>query len=53
MSWTKFYYLLDNGHNFVNLIGHDDGNAAEDTGKLRVTFHHCWWSDFCGLRRPP
>lgn len=27
-------------HHKVSLLGHSDGNAAEDTGALRVTYHH-------------
>ncbi|KAF1362732.1 pectin lyase-like protein [Lizonia empirigonia] len=27
----------------ASLIGHSDSNAAEDTGKLRVTYHHNDW----------
>ena len=26
-----------------SLLGHDDDNAAEDTGHLRVTYHHNWF----------
>jgi len=25
------------------LLGHDDGNSAEDLGHLRVTYHHNWF----------
>lgn len=28
-----------------SLIGHSASNAAEDTGKLRVTYHHNWWNN--------
>ncbi len=52
VSWCKFYYTHDTGHNFVNLIGHDDDNAAEDTGHLHVTWHHNWWSTLCIERMP-
>ncbi|HEX4475729.1 MAG TPA: hypothetical protein VH142_11670 [Polyangiaceae bacterium] len=52
ISWTKFHYSgrrtdpagASGGHQFSNLIGHDDDNAAEDTGHLRITFHHSWWA---------
>ena len=34
-------------HNFNHfkdsLLGHSDGNAAEDTGHLKVTYHHNWY----------
>ncbi|KAF2844650.1 polysaccharide lyase family 1 protein [Plenodomus tracheiphilus IPT5] len=34
-SWNKFH-----DHWKGSLVGHSDNNAAEDTGKLRVTYHH-------------
>jgi pectate lyase len=52
VSWCKFYYTSNSGHNFVNLIGHDDDNAAEDTGHLHITWHHNWWSELCIERMP-
>jgi pectate lyase len=52
VSWCKFFYTFDSGHNFVNLIGHDDANGAEDAGRLHVTFHHNWWSTLCRERMP-
>jgi pectate lyase len=52
VSWCKFYYTVNSGHNFVNLIGHDDDNAAEDTGHLHMTWHHNWWSTLCIERMP-
>ena len=27
----------------TSLVGHSDGNAAEDRGHLRVTYHHNWF----------
>jgi len=60
VSWTKFHYSTRrtdpvagaSGHRFCNLIGHDDANAAEDTGHLNVTFHHVWWADNVDQRMP-
>lgn len=52
VSWCKFSYTSNTGHNFVNLIGHSDTNGAEDTGKLHVTFHHNWWTTLCIERMP-
>ena len=54
VSWTKFHYSgrRAGAHQFCNLIGHDDANAAEDTGKLNVTFHHVWWADNVDQRMP-
>ncbi|WP_030931143.1 pectate lyase family protein [Streptomyces sp. NRRL S-646] len=28
-----------------SLVGHSDNNASEDTGHLRVTYHHNWFND--------
>jgi pectate lyase len=54
ISWTKFHYSgrRSGGHQFCNLIGHDDNNAAEDAGHLNVTFHHVWWADNIDQRMP-
>jgi pectate lyase len=54
ISWTKFHYSgrRAGGHQFCNLIGHDDSNAAEDAGHLNVTFHHVWWADNVDQRMP-
>jgi pectate lyase len=35
ISWTRFH-----DHYHPSLIGHDDANAAQDTGHLNVTYHH-------------
>jgi pectate lyase len=48
ISWCKFYYTRDNGHNFVNLMGAADTDPA--TGN--VTYHHNWWSTGCKERMP-
>lgn len=52
VSWCKFTYTVNNGHSFSNLIGHSDGNASEDAGTLRITFHHNWWSTGVVERMP-
>jgi pectate lyase len=52
VSWCKFSYTFNSGHNFVNLIGHSDSNGSQDRGKLRITFHHNWWSTLCVERMP-
>jgi pectate lyase len=52
VSYCKFLYTSDTGHNFVNLIGHSDSNSAEDTGHLRITMHHNWYSTLCKERMP-
>jgi pectate lyase len=38
VSWNVF---RDHWKN--SLIGHSDGNAGEDTGHLRITYHHNWF----------
>lgn len=40
VSWTKF-----SDHWKASLIGHSDSNEAEDSGHLRVTYHHNYWSN--------
>lgn len=35
VSWNVLH-----DHHKVSLLGHSDDNSAEDTGALRVTFHH-------------
>jgi pectate lyase len=51
VSWCKFNYTFNSGHNFVNLLGADDGDI-QDTDRLHVTFHHNWWSTLCHERMP-
>ncbi|MDH6219209.1 pectate lyase family protein [Streptomyces pseudovenezuelae] len=38
VSWNTF-----KNHYKGSLIGHSDNNASEDTGHLRVTYHHNWF----------
>jgi pectate lyase len=54
ISWTKFHYSgrRSGDHQFCNLIGHTDDNAAEDSGHLNVTFDHVWWADNVAQRMP-
>ncbi len=52
ISWCKFYYTSNSGHNFTSLIGHSDDNASEDTGTFHVTYHHNWWSTLSVERMP-
>ncbi|MBN1868161.1 hypothetical protein JW916_12825 [Candidatus Sumerlaeota bacterium] len=49
ISWCKFYYTFDSGHNFVNLTG---GAGDEDYGDYRIAFHHNWWGALCDQRMP-
>src|SRR5919205_151347 len=38
VSWNHFH-----NHDKTALLGHDDGNGAQDIGHLRVTYHHNWF----------
>jgi pectate lyase len=38
VSWNHFH-----DHDKTMLLGHDDANAAQDLGHLRVTYHHNWF----------
>ncbi len=38
VSWNHTHHHTKN-----MLLGHDDGNAAQDTGRLKVTYHHNWF----------
>ncbi|WP_443053971.1 pectate lyase family protein [Streptomyces sp. IBSBF 2435] len=40
VSWNKFH-----DHYKVSLVGHSDDNASEDTGHLRVTYSHNWFTN--------
>jgi pectate lyase len=52
ISWSKFSYSNTTRiHRYSNLIGSSDSRVA-DRGKLRVTWHHCWWADNVQERMP-
>ncbi|MEU4567929.1 family 16 glycoside hydrolase [Micromonospora sp. NPDC023956] len=38
VSWNHTHHHTKN-----MLLGHDDNNGAQDTGHLRVTYHHNWY----------
>ncbi len=38
VSWNRVY-----NHDKSMLLGHSDSNASQDTGHLRVTYHHNWF----------
>ncbi|MFF3655898.1 pectate lyase family protein [Streptomyces olivochromogenes] len=40
VSWNTF-----KDHYKGSLVGHSDNNASEDTGHLRVTYHHNWFDN--------
>lgn len=46
VSWNRFH-----DHDKTSLVGHDDENAAQDTGRLRVTYHHNYF-DASDQRNP-
>jgi pectate lyase len=46
ISWNKV-----SNHEKTMLLGHSDGNAGEDRGHLRVTYHHNWF-DGTNSRHP-
>jgi pectate lyase len=52
ISWTKFSYSgSTRTHRYSNLIGSGDSSIG-DRGKLRVTWHHCWWAQNVQERMP-
>jgi pectate lyase len=52
VSWCRFRYPTISGHNFPNLLGHDDANASQDRGKLHITMHHNWYDAGSDQRMP-
>ncbi|PRX51342.1 pectate lyase [Prauserella shujinwangii] len=46
VSWNRFF-----DHDKTMLLGHSDGNGAQDRGRLRVTYHHNWF-DGTNQRHP-
>ncbi len=46
VSWNRSYDVDKN-----MLLGHSDSNGSEDSGKLRVTYHHNWF-DGTNQRNP-
>ncbi|WP_442934122.1 pectate lyase family protein [Micromonospora sp. CPCC 205561] len=40
VSWNRVY-----DHDKSMLLGHSDSNASQDTGHLRVTYHHNWFDE--------
>jgi pectate lyase len=53
ISWTIFSYPGSApDHRFCMLISHSDDNVTEDSGRLRITLHHNWWSNNNHERMP-
>ncbi|OLF16310.1 pectate lyase family protein [Actinophytocola xanthii] len=46
VSWNRFF-----NHDKAMLLGHSDGNASQDRGHLRVSYHHNWF-DGTNQRHP-
>lgn len=55
VSWTKFHYTANapkQDHRFSNLIGHSENTGSTDRGRLKVTYHHIFWSRGVEQRMP-
>lgn len=51
VSWTKFRFVQ--GVRLTGArVGNSDSNSLEDAGRLKVTFHHNWWTDSVDQRMP-
>jgi len=51
VSWSKFRFV-DGISPKGARVGDSDANSAEDSGRLKVTFHHIWWTDTVDQRMP-
>lgn len=53
LSWIRQSYTrTDTSHQFANLVGASDRNGAEDSLRLRFTWHHSLWGDNIRERMP-
>lgn len=53
LSWIRQSYTrTDSSHQFADLIGASDRNGAEDSLRLRFTWHHSLWGDNIRERMP-
>jgi pectate lyase len=50
-SYVTVSYNHADGTDKNMLLGHDDGNAAQDVGRLKVSYHHNWF-DATNQRNP-
>jgi pectate lyase len=50
-SYVTISYNHADGTDKNMLLGHDDNNAAQDTGRLKVSYHHNWF-DATNQRNP-
>jgi pectate lyase len=44
-SYVTVSYNHADGTDKNMLLGHDDGNAAQDVGRLKVSYHHNWFDN--------
>jgi pectate lyase len=51
ISWTKFRFVQA-ARRTGTRIGHSDANSAEDSGRLKVTLHHNYFTDSVDQRMP-
>ncbi|HVM59824.1 MAG TPA: immunoglobulin domain-containing protein [Verrucomicrobiae bacterium] len=49
LSWCKFYYTYDHGHDLCNLIASSD---SDNGSQYHTTFHHNWWGQLVVERMP-
>jgi pectate lyase len=42
-DYITISYNIVRDHWKTSLVGHSDSNASEDTGHLRITYHHNWF----------
>jgi pectate lyase len=53
VSWCKFYYTdPNNTHRLASLNSSGGGTEPNDYGKMRVTYHHNWFSTLVDQRMP-
>ncbi|HYQ44154.1 MAG TPA: hypothetical protein VER11_19365 [Polyangiaceae bacterium] len=51
VSWSKVRFVTDTNRRGVR-VGDSDTNEAEDSGRLKVTFHHNFWTASVNQRMP-
>ncbi len=53
VSWSKFWYTnASHDHRLASLNGSGGGDHPEDWGRLKVTYHHNWFSTLVDQRMP-
>jgi len=51
VTWCRFFYTITSSHNFSNLVGSSESDAAAD-GTFNITYGYCWWDQGCAQRMP-